>query len=540
VIRRIKKGKKWVLQIFITHFIFLLFFLTLSGQSIQAENISQPRVRTGGDLIVRVPNDLYSLDSQLAITAVEKLVIRNVQEGLLDYDPNGQIVPILAASLPQPIAGEKNKWTIPLKRGIFFHNGSELEANDLVFTFQRLKNSPSPIPARKIFERLISLEAIDRYRVELTTDGLCPNLCDLLTRTELFPLSAKAVQKYAHNYGKVILIGTGPFRFQSRIRNKQITLIKNWQYRVLPLPYLNSISFKFAHKSFPLVKSLRSLRAHVAFQITPEEARILEKNRWIRLYHCAGQQLVQIYLNTDVPPFNKKSIRLALAHGINKVGLMENIFKGFATPADSCIPPWSWAHQTGEDGEEPIEYNTQKAQVILKMEGYDFENPLQIFLFINKEPIFLEMAQCIKDSFAEIPISIEIISLPKAELFDYIYGRNGKIRGDFQAALENWEDLRYGRDPRQFTAELYASSSIYNKVRLSDMVLDNIFEEINYSENFLAQKELYCMAGKRIINSVSTIYLCFPHNIHTARSRVKNLRVNCLNEISFKDVWLLK
>jgi len=537
VIRRIKKGEKWVLQIFITHFIFLLFFITPSGQSIHAESISQPRVRTGGDLIVRVPNDLYSLDSQLAITAVEKLVIRNVQEGLLDYDPNGQIVPILAASLPQPIAENKNKWIIPLKRGIFFHNGTELEANDLVFTFQRLKNPSLPIPAREMFERLISLKAIDRYRVELTTDGPCPNLCDLLTRTELFPLSAKAVQKYAHNYGKVILIGTGSFRFQSRIRNKQITLIKNWQYRDSPLPYLNSIFFKFAHKSFPLVKSLRSLRAHVAFQITPDEARVLEKNRWIRLYHSAGQQLVQIYLNADGPPFNKKSIRLALAHGIDKVGLMAKIFKGFATPADSCIPPWSWAHQIGE---EPIEYDPQKAQFILKMEGYDFENPLQIFLLVNKEPIYLEMAQYIKDSFADISISIEIISLPKAELFDSIYGRNGKIRGDFQAALENWEDLRYGRDPRQFTAELYASSSIFNKVRLSDMVLDNIFEEINCVENFLAQKELYYTAEKRIINSVSTIYLCFPHNIHAARSRVKNLQVNCLNEINFKEVWLLK
>ncbi|MGA1874878.1 MAG: ABC transporter substrate-binding protein [bacterium] len=486
-------------------------------------------------MIVHIPDEPHSLDSQLAVSEVERLIIRNVQEGLLDYDPNGRIIPLLAALPPQPAGGDR--WILTLRSGVFFHDGNELEADDVVFTFKRLKNSPFDIQKGKIFEKLLDIRAIDRHQVELITDGPCPNLCDLLTRPELFPLSAQAVEKYGSHYGKVILVGTGPFFFQNWVKGKYITLIKNKDYRNPALPYLNSISFEFHHPVASRIKSLRSLRAHIATGITPQAAVALEKDRRIHIYHRPGQNLVQIYLNSDRPPFDKKALRLALVYGIDYGGLVNEVLGAYALAAESCIPSWSWAHKKEY---QPIEYNPERARLILQTEGYDDQNPFRFTLLVNKDPFFLQQALYIKESLARIPILADIKAVSKAELFDSVYGRNGKSRDEFQAALEDWEDLRYGRDPRQFTAELYASSSSYNKTRLSDLVLDNIFEEIDRSPTLSAQQELYFAAERRIMNSVPVVNLCFPHHILAARTRVQNLQVNLFNEIDFKEVWLLR
>jgi len=534
-IRRGGKAKRGRIRIIPICFLAVLSCAILTIRIVCAESTSQQEITEGGNLIVHIPDEPHSLDSQSAFSEVERLIIRNVQEGLLDYDPNGQIIPLLAALPPQPVA--ENRWVLTLRSGIFFHDGHELEADDVVFTFKRLKNSSLDIQAGKIFEKLVDIRAIDKYQVELITDGPCPNLADLLTRPELFPLSGQAVEKYGSHYGKVILVGTGPFSFQSWVKGKYITLIKNPAYRNPNLPYLNSISFEFEHRAASRVKSLRSLRAHIATGITPQAAAAMEKDRRIHIYHQPGQQLVQIYLNSDRAPFNRKALRLALVYGIDYEGLVKEVLNAYAVPAESCIPSWSWAHRKEY---QPIEYNPERARLILQTEGYNDQNPFRFTLLVNEAPFFLQQALYIKESLARIPILADVNPVSKAELFDFIYGRNGKSRDEFQAALEDWGDLRYGRDPWQFTAELYASSSPYNKTRLSDLVLDNIFEEINRSPTLSAQQKLYFAAERRIMNSVPAVNLCFPHYIFAARTRVQNLRVNLFNEIDFKEVWLLK
>jgi ABC-type transport system substrate-binding protein len=405
-----------------------------------------------------------------------------------------------------------------------------MDANDVAFTFKRLKDSDLNILTRKIFKKLLSAKVIDKYRVELTTDGPCPDLNDLLTRSELFPLSSLSLKKYADRYGQVILIGTGPFCLEEWSKNERIVLIRNTKYR--DPPFLDRISFELSNSSSSRVQSLEASRSHVvAMQITHEEAVALGKNDSIRLFYSPGQGLSQIYLNSEVPPFDQESNRLALAYGIDRTGLVKGVFEGFATPADTCIPPWNWAHK---EGYRPFGYEPEKARRQIKSNG----EPLRFSLLVNKEPVFLRQAYYVKDCLAKIPILVDIVPVSKDELFDFVYGRRGQ--GQFQAALEDWNDLRYGRDPRQFTSELYASSSPYNKVRLFDPILDRIFEEIDRCGDFFSRQELYFAAESRIMNSVSTVYLCFPYHIHAARSEVMNLSVNPLNEIDFRDVWLAR
>ena len=518
------------LKVFLSLFLTIFFLITIRAR---AKSSGGQKIKPGGNLIVQVPNVISTLDSQLAVTDIEKLIIRNIQEGLLCRDPNGKIFPLLAASLPQ--LASNHTWRVPLRKGIFFHDGNELDAVDIIFTFNRLTNSTLPIQTRHIFKKIKSIKAIDKYLVELTTDDGCPNLSDLLTRVELFPLSSFSVEKYGANYGKVVIIGTGPFCFQGWDKNRHIILNRNWNYQNPSLPYLNSLTFEITPKASLRVKALRTQGAHVAMDINPGEALALGKNRRIQIHQSVGNRINQIYLNTQSSPFDKKALRLAIALGINRQEIIKNIFHGYATLAESCIPSWSWAHA---EGYQPINYDPERAKTILNSEGYDQDNPFYFSLLVNEKAKFLQLAHSIAEQLSEIHVFVNIISLPAKELYDGIYEGTKKRRSVFQAALEDWKDFRYQRDPCQFTSELYKTSSPYNKVRLSDPVLDTIFDKISRAGQFSVIQEFYFTAEKGIMNTISTIYICYPHHIHGSRSRLNNFKVNPFYEINFKEIWL--
>ena len=96
------------------------------------------KVHDGGSLAVACPETVRTLDPQKAVFVSEKWVIEQIYDGLLEYDPNGQIVPVLAAFLPEKLG--ENEYFVRLRPGIKFSDGTDLDANDVVFTIRRLIN----------------------------------------------------------------------------------------------------------------------------------------------------------------------------------------------------------------------------------------------------------------------------------------------------------------------------------------------------------------------------------------------------------------
>jgi peptide/nickel transport system substrate-binding protein len=176
-------------------------------------------------LRLALSGDVTSLDPHFLNAAPNNTVARHVFESLVQVDADGQLQPALAESWR---AVDPTTWEFRLRRGVRFHNGQEMTAEDVVFSLERpslLVKSPGPFTA---FTRpVVGKEIVDPYTIRLrTATPYGPLPLDL---SNVFIVSRKIAESAStddFNTGKAV-IGTGPWRFSNWRRGDAVELLRN-------------------------------------------------------------------------------------------------------------------------------------------------------------------------------------------------------------------------------------------------------------------------------------------------------------------------
>lgn len=505
----------------------------LIPQIIRAEETSGKGVfHEGGFLKVACTEMVRTLDPQKAISQSEKWIIEHIFDGLFEYDINDKIIPVLAKDFPEKIGD--HQYIIHLRPDILFHNGEVFDAQDVAFTFKRLLDPTTLCPTRSLFKHIISAEAISENMVRFVVGPDCPDLTDLLTRHEMYPLPMEAVKKQNEAFGNSIATGTGPFRLVEWDRANEVILEKNYSYKIMR-PFLHRIFFLFPKVEKDFTKDLLYARVEMVPDISINKANQLSGVSGVKTEKRAGQRICQIYLNADRSPFDKRLIRRAVSLGIDREEIVNKAFRGFATQADSCLPPW---HPFYESGTKSEYYDPNLTQSLLAFDGFRPDYPLSFSLMYSDMEPFKTIARLIQQQLARINIHVFLVPLPKNVLFDYIYGRRGKDRNQFQAALEDWEDWRGGGDVEQFTYRLYHHQSPENKLGNKQYEWETDLA-LALKECDTEKREHLIKQGIMAINSeIISIYLCFPHRIWAVRRWVNGQFCNSLGNLFLERVWV--
>ena len=145
----------------------------------------------GGDtLIVGNPLDAVSLDPHRTNDAASALPIAQIYDTLVTLSPEMEIIPALATEWTQI---DENTLEIKLHQGVKFHNGEELKASDVKFTFERHINPETAAPAAFMLTTISEIKVIDDYTVHFITKEPCASLLYNLTHEDMGILSEKAV-----------------------------------------------------------------------------------------------------------------------------------------------------------------------------------------------------------------------------------------------------------------------------------------------------------------------------------------------------------
>lgn len=490
------------------------------------------KVHEGGTLTVACPEHVRTLDPQKADLKSERWVIEQIYDGLFEYDPNDRIVPVLAAGFPEKIG--EYEYLVELKSGLKFSDGTELDANDVVFTLRRLLNPATQCPTRDLFSNLTAIEATSKRTVKVTTGPDCPDFLELLTRMEAYPLSSETVTKYGNRYGWVASIGVGPFRLKEWDREKEMILERIYAYPMTQ-PFLHRIVFRFPRPGVDPLRELRLARNELVSNPSPLNASRLSSISAYRVESSPGQRICQIYINPDQYPFDRPGIRRALSLGIDRQGIVDRVFYRFATSADTCVPPW---HRYHDPNGKIQSYDPNQALKILAGEGFSNEFPVSFSLMYTDEEPFRSIADLIKEQLSLIGIQIHKVPLAKKDLFDYVYGRGGRDRSLFQAALEDWEDWRGGGGIDQFAWRLYHSSSPECKLGGKTYLWEQDLEAAVRACDPDIRDALFRKAVMQIDQSMVSIYLCYPHRIWAARKWVNGDFCNSLGHLFLEKVWV--
>jgi ABC-type transport system substrate-binding protein len=314
----------------------------------------------------------------------------------------------------------------------------------------------------------------------------------------------------------------------------EVILERNYEYK-MGHPFIHRLIFRFPNRRVDPVRELRRGRIEMIADLSPQEASSLSSKPFLRIESKEGQRICQIYLNVGEYPFDRLGVRKAISLGIDRHEIVMQVFQGFATAAFSCIPSW---HRYYDSNPELRAYDPNQAMKILIEEGFTSEFPVSFSLMYTDDRPFRAIADLIMRQLARIGVQVHLVPLAKKDLFDYIYGRNGRDRSLFQAALEDWEDWRGGAEAEQFTWRLYHSNSTENKLGSIPHSWEQELGMAIKACHPKARKSLFSSVITQIDQSLVTIYLCYPHRIWVVRNWVKGEFCNSLGNLFLDRVWV--
>ena len=248
-------------------------------------------------------------------------------ESLTAFDAKAQIVPALAERWDTP---NPTTYVFHLRRGVKFHDGSELTAEDVKYTFDIVLDPKGPAFWRGNFDQVDKVEVVDGHTVRFVTKAPFPPLLGalaILRSSAIIPKGAMEKLKL-----ETQVVGTGPYRLVEYVPKSHIKLRKNPDYWGKPLPYLDEVTFRILEEEDARVAGLRAGSLDYGF-LTPEGVQRLRGESRIVVSSRPRTYLYAFVINRQRKPWSDPRARQALSLATDRQEIIEKVFSGGATMA---------------------------------------------------------------------------------------------------------------------------------------------------------------------------------------------------------------
>lgn len=238
---------------------------------------------------------------------------------LIRLDHEGRFQPYLAESLVPNDTFDQ--WTLTLRPGVLFHDGTPLNAEAIKWNFDNLHKRQGSVTFGSIRD-VERVEVLDELRVVyFLSKGIAP-FPDMLTRAVGWPVSPTAVQRYGDEAGSYP-VGTGPFKLVSWRRDDALELTRNENYWREGLPYLDAITFRPLPDEDARLASLISGDMDVIQTLRQHIVARLRAMSGIHLYEQIGNSSGSAIFNALRAPVDDVRVRQALAYALDPEALIE-------------------------------------------------------------------------------------------------------------------------------------------------------------------------------------------------------------------------
>ncbi|MCZ6785616.1 MAG: ABC transporter substrate-binding protein [Planctomycetota bacterium] len=323
--------------------------------------------------------DAKSLDPATVTDGESVLVVTNIFDSLIAYKPGTtEIVPALAERWE--VGKDGRTYTFHLRKGVKFHDGSDFDADAVVFTFERQKDPDHPARRRadtfsyyaNNFRELERVEAVDAHTVKfhlskptaLFLTNLALHNALIVSPTAWKSEGRDAQGRYQYLFARKP-VGTGPFRFKSWRKAEQIELTAN-QDHFWGAPGVDRLIIRSIKNPQARLTELESGGIHGMDNPALEDIALARNNPDLNVIEQPGLNVCYLAMNTEKKPFDNAKVRQAVAFCIDKRSLIESAYDGFGEPATTMCPVTMWGHLDLEDRKPDI----AKARRLLKEAGY--------------------------------------------------------------------------------------------------------------------------------------------------------------------------
>lgn len=521
-------------------FLILFAFLINSPRHILTARSMEEMPRPGGTLRVRAFADVFKPRFDPA-TDPNIFIIEHLYDGLVKLDKNFNIIPSLAEYWV--ISDNGKKYTFFLRKGVTFHHGKELRAEDVKFTLERLVHKETASPYCQLFiskvkgayeywegkaAEVTGFKAKDPYTFEIEWKSpyvsalylLSMSFCKILPRDQVLAQGESFFRKPS---------GTGPFKFDHWLRSPRLDIVgvrleRNGNY-FGKKPYLDAVEFSPHYTLDHFIDKEIDIIPYLSEKLASTDCQILENDSF---------NIAFLGMSMHIPPLNNPAVRKAISFAINKRKIAEVAFSVESVPlvTDNYIP----AKLPGFfPRDESDSYNVDKARRILEEEGYtgDTKFPaLGLFLEEPKKEKNIRIFRELRDQLSVLGIRLRSKSFHSIE----------EVKTSKEPFLILLEWMMDFPDPENIARPLFFSKSIMNVFHYANPRLDGLLDRADVERSWTERIALFYQIEKILTADIPAIPLFSSQQRIALQPYVRGVKTPPLSffYLDCKEIWLDK
>lgn len=507
---------------------------------------STPGARVGGTLTIGVSQDFKDMDPRIANSMYDSYVLASVFDRLVELDPYTLEPRPFVAKSWEVLSDDRVRFY--LNEGIKFHNGDELTAEDVAFTFNWMANPDNNSPN---FTELVWLEeaiVVDKYTVDIVTKG------DYAPWAPGFATESQAIVPMKHllTVGDEAFnrfpIGSGPYKFVQWRQGDRIILERNEEYWLV-YPHLDRVVYRVIPELSVMMLELEAGGIDIADNMPAQDVARFRANPKVEVLQVASLSYFYIFFNMSRPPSSDIRYRKAVYMSVNMDDAVFAIFQNLTgIRAYGCIPPRLWASDVEYLKDKvALEYDpVEAARLIaeLKAEGV-IPAGYKTTIYSPLDPRRVQLATIIATGLKEAGLDAEVQPLAWGPYLDLVYRSEADpLAKDLDQGILGWSG---GPDPHDFIYYMFHSDnaivgSADNLSFYMNPVVDDLLIQAATTLDQDTREQLYVKAQRIVYED----YVNIPgyHYIETkaVRTRVQGYVIDPFGNqylcTPFHNVWI--
>ena len=496
---------------------------------VSPEPVSPP----GGTLVVGMAaSSLVTLDPAAYSDRATETVIRNMFDGLVTRTVDNEVVLELAADYRWL---DSETVEFDLKRGVRFHNGEELTAEDVVFTFERILYKDIGAERRGFIQEVESVEEVDDWTVRFNLKSPWPVFLQMLVHNQIVP------KDYVTQVGDAEFakkpVGAGPFKFVEGDLGAQIILERFDGYYggadALPPvgpASLDRVIFRMMPDATERIEALLSGEAHIIQSVPSYEVPKLIGNADITIKTTVGTRPKFIDLNVSLAPFDDARVRQALNYAVDADTILAKVAGGYGV---TLAGPLSPANLYADTDLRPYSYDPELARALLVKAGYD---PGDISFVIDAYGSYVEIAEVVARQLEAQGMNVTVA------VSEYNALKPLLLNCERNAFARDWGDSAF--DPVGYVEAKWQTrtegtpAGRGNYACYSNPEVDALIEFGASEPNPERRREAYYLMQHLIHADAPAIFLYVPQEIEAASAAAHNWAPSPDSRINLHDIWL--
>jgi len=454
-----------------------------------------------GQLIIGKGVESKGFDPGVVTAASSYEILGMIYENLLTFDDEGQPQPQLAESWE---IVDDLTYVFTLRQGVTFHSGKMLDAEDVVFTFSRIKDEATASPRASQFTGVDSIEATDKYTVTFRLNA--PNGPFLATLaagySEILPKTDPPIDFLSETDG------TGPFMMKEFKADTETILAANPNYWQAGMPKLATLDYKIQPEETARLNALRAGDIQLTTLADPVSADTARSSEGINVIEQETTDYYLLGFNCKQAPFDDPKVRQALSIGIDRQAIIDAVFFGKGQVTGPIVP-------TLGDWAQPVEQlpryqrDVDGAKALLEEAG---KSDLSFKILVGSlYPEFVSIALVIQDQLKDIGVTAELEQVEWGTFIDRWIAR------DFESFVSYNSS---GNDPDLAVYSMLTTDGSSNAFQYSDDEVDRLLMNGRTTTDREERKAFYQELEVAVAEAAPALFLSTRYAYFAADSGV--------------------